>query len=295
MHIFTIYHGNAVETAGLTGGSWDATLSLEKLRDPRPKLKATSTDAQLASTQFKVSLIIPKSLMGIQLISTNFSQAAAYKVSWYSDSAFTALVDTTGWVDVAESIDWTDTGEWPEWESEEFWLGAQSFVDPNNLGRDIRVRFAVATTIQYLKIEIDDTGNADGCAKIGHVYIGESFTPTLNFEPGSNRISRVSNTSMRSTPAGSRFYQRRGAGQSVTVAWPNLPMLEVLGEVDDIIQIHDVDKPVYIDLDPDNTDVVGQKTAFLATIAQLPEHSLNTVYFGEDISASVGFEFLRVL
>lgn len=295
MHNFTIYHGNAIETAGLAGGSWDATLSLEKLRDPRPRLKATSTDAQLASTQFKASLIVPKSLIGIQLISTNLSQAASYKVSWYSDSSFTALIDTTGWVDVAESIDWTVTAEWPEWESEEFWLGAESFVDPNNLGRDIRVRLAVASTIQYLKVEVDDTGNADGCIKIGHGYIGEAFAPTLNFEPGSNRIGRVSHTSVRSTAGGARYYHRRAAGQSVTVAWPNLPMLEVLGEIDDIVHIHDVDKPVYFDLDPDNTGVVGQKTAFLATIAQLPEHSLNTVYFGEDISASVGFEFLRVL
>lgn len=295
MNIFTIYHGNAVETAVLTGGSWDATLSLEKLRDPRPQLKAQSTDAQLASTLVKVSLVIPKQLLGIQLISTNFSQAAAYKVSWYSDSAFTSLVDTTGWVDVGESIDWTDTGDWPEWESEEFWLGSETFVDPSNLGRDVRVRFAAVTTMQYIKIEVDDTGNADGNVKIGHLYIGEAFSPTLNFEPGSNRIKRVSNTSKRSTPGGVRYYQRRGAGQAIVVAWPNLPMEEVLGEIDDIVQIHDVEKPVYIDLDASNTGVIGQKTAFLATIAELPEHSLNAVYFGEDIGASVGFEFERVL
>lgn len=295
MGTLTIYHTNAIETATLAGGSWDATLSLEKLRDPRPRLKAQSADTQLTSTQFRMSLVVAKTLAGIQLISTNFSQAAQYKVSWYSDSGFTTLVDTTGWVSVGESIDWSDTGEWPEWESEDFWLGSQAFVDPDNLGRDLRIRFATSIVAQYIKVEIDDTSNADGVIKIGHVYVGTAFTPTLNFAPDSNRIARVSNTSLRRTPGGTRFTNRRGAGQTLVVAWPQLPSEEVLGEIDDIVLIHDIDKPVYVDRDPANTDASGQKTAFLATIEQLPDYVLTASFFDSDIAASVGFQFQRVL
>jgi len=295
MGTLTIYHTNAIETAGLAGGSWNATLSLEKLRDPRPKLKARSVDAQLTSTQFQVSLVVPKTLLGIQLISTNFSQAAKYRLSWYSDSGFTTLVDTTGWVDVGESIDWSDTGEWPAWESEDFWLGSQAFVDPDNLGRDLRIRFAAAILAQYIKVEIDDTYNPDGFVEIGHVYVGTAYVPSLNFAPDSNKIARVSNTSMRRTPGGARWFARRGAGQTITVAWPQLPSEEVLGEIDDIVLIHDIDKPVYVDRDPENTDVSGQKTAFLATMEQLPDYALTAFFFDNDIAASVGFQFQRVL
>lgn len=295
MGTLTIYHTNAIETATLSGGSWDATLSLEKLRDPRPQLKAQSADTQLTSTQFRISLVVPRTLIGIQLISTNLSQAAQYKVSWYSDSGFTTLVDTTGWVAVGESIDWSDTDEWPEWESEDFWLGSQAFVDPDNLGRDLRIRFAAEIVAQYIKIEIDDTSNAAGAIRIGHVYVGTAFVPTLNFAPDSNRIARVTNTSMRRTPGGARYYARRGAGQAMVVAWPHLPSEEVLGEIDDIVLIHDIDKPVYVDRDPENTDASGQKTAFLATIEQLPDYVLTSSFFDSDIAASVGFQFQRVL
>lgn len=295
MGILTIYHTNAIETATLSGGSWDATLSLEKLRDPRPKLKAQSADAQLTSTQFRMALITPKTLLGIQLISTNFSQAAQYRISWYSDSDFTTLVDTTGWVAVGDSIDWTDTGEWPDWESEEFWLGSEAFIDPDNLGRDVRIRFAAAITAQYIKVEIDDTSNSAGFVRIGHAYVGTAFVPSMNFAPDSNKIARVSNTSMRRTPNGSRWYARRGAGQAITVAWPHLPSEEVLGEIDDIVLIHDIEKPVYVDMDPEDTDATGAKKAFLATIEQLPDYVLTAAFFDSDIAASVGFQFQRVL
>lgn len=295
MGILTIYHTNAIETATLSGGSWDATLSLEKLRDPRPKLKAQSADAQLTSTQFRMALITPKTLLGIQLISTNFSQAAQYRISWYSDSDFTTLVDSTGWVAVGDSIDWTDTGEWPDWESEEFWLGSEAFIDPDNLGRDVRIRFAAAITAQYIKVEIDDTSNSAGFVRIGHAYVGTAFVPSMNFAPDSNKIARVSNTSMRRTPNGSRWYARRGAGQAITVAWPHLPSEEVLGEIDDIVLIHDIEKPVYVDMDPEDVDATGAKKAFLATIEQLPDYVLTAAFFDSDIAASVGFQFQRVL
>lgn len=291
----TIYHTNAIETATLSGGSWEAALGLEKLRDPRPKLKARSTDAQLASTQFRMGLITPKTLEGIQLISTNFSQAAQYRISWYSDSGYSDLVDTTGWMAVGESIDWSDTDEWPAWESADFWLGSEAFVDPDNLGRDLRIRFAAGILVQYIEVEVDDTSNADGFVEIGHAYVGTAFSPAMNFAPDSNKIARVSNTSMRRTPGGARYFARRGAGQVVTVAWPHLPMAEVLGEIEDIVLIHDIEKPVYVDLDPEDSSGVGQKKAFLATIEQLPEYTLTAFFFDDDIAASVGFQFQRVL
>ena len=79
------------------------------------------------------------------------------------------------------------------------------------------------------------------------------------------------------------------------MAWPQLPSEEVLGEIDDIVLIHGIDKPVYVDRDPANTNVSGQKTAFLATIEQLPDYVLTATFFDSDIAASVGFTFQRVL
>jgi hypothetical protein len=292
---FTLFHDNAIDTAALAGGSWDATLSLEQLRNSRPKLKAQSTDAQTTSTQFTMALSAPRTLSGIQLISTNITESGAYKISWYSDSGFTTLIDTTGFVNVGESIDWGDTNNWLEWEDPDFWLGAVPFIDPDNAGLDIRVRFANPITAQYIKVEIDDTTSMHGFVAIGHVYVGTAFVPEWNFAPEANSFGRTSRTSMRESVHGTRYYSRRASQKRAVIAWPILPSEDVLDEIDQIVLIHDINKPVYVDRDPENAGTSGAMTAFLATLEQLPDYALANNFIDDDISASVGFEFTQVL
>lgn len=293
MQNLRIYHRNAISTAILSGGSWRPSLPLENLREQRPKLKARSTDTALASTQFKVQLTSPLTVLGIQLISTNFSSAARYRITWYTDATFADEVGTTDWQNVGVTIDWSMPEDWLDWLDPDFWLGATPFVDPDNQGKDIRYAFDDETSIQYIKIEIDDASNADGYVDIGLAYIGRAFVPSINiaWEP---TFARDSQTSVQETPAGSAFFNRRGSRRRLAVAWPHLPASEVLGEIDDIALIHDINEPVYVDLDPDNL-TTGVKTAFLATLSKLPDYQLVAVFFGEEYGASVGFELKQVI
>ena len=293
MQPITVYHFNAIDQAALSGGAWHATLSLEKLREPRPRLKAQSVDLQLASTQFRMALAGPKTTLGLQLISTNLSNAALYRVTWYSSDTFALEIGSTGWVNIGSSINWTNSGEWLEWEDPNFWLGAEAFIDPDNLGRDIRVRFANPTTLQFIKVELDDIGNTEGVVRIGHVYVGTSFVPSINFL--ANSFTRDTNTRVRTAVNGTRYYSRQAAPKRLAIGWETLPSMEVLGEMDDIANIHGADRPVYVDVNPEDTGSTGEKTAFLATLERMPEVQLQSVFFDNDIGASAGFEFTQVL
>lgn len=288
-----IYNRNAISTATLSGGSWLAGLPLENLREQRPKLKARSTNTVTTSTQFRVELTAPLTVLGIQLVSTNLSSAAQYKITWYTDATFTTAVDTTDWQSVGVTIDWSMTDDWLDWLDPDFWLGATPFVDPDNQGRDIRYTFAVETSVQYLKVEIDDGSNPDGFVEIGYGYFGRAFVPSTNIDFGAS-FGRDSLTSIQETVGGSKFFNRRGSRKRLTIAWSALPSAEVLGEIDDISQIHDIDLPVYVDLDPDNL-TTGVKTAFLATITKIPDYQLVAVFFGDDNGVSTGFEFQQVI
>lgn len=290
---FRIYNRNAISTAILSGGAWLARLPLENLRETRPKLKARSSSTATSSTQFKVQLTSAVNVLGIQLISTNLSSAGRYKFTWYTDSTYTTAINNTGWQSVGTSIDWSNTADWLDWLDPDFWLGSAAFIDPNNQGRDIRYSFDAETSIQYLKVEIDDGGNSAGFVEIGYVYIGQAYVPSININWGAS-FGRKSLTSSQSTVSGSAFFNRRGSQKHIKIAWPNLPSAEVLGDIDDIVQIHDIDMPVYVDLDPDNL-TTGVKTAFLATITALPDYELVAVFFGNDYGASVGFEFTQVI
>lgn len=294
MGTFTIYHSNAIINATLSGGAWDASLSLEKLRDYRPKLKARSANAMPASTLFNVVLPAPQPMIGVQLVSTNISNAGRYKLTWFQEAEFITNLGTTGWVDAGESIDWLNTDEWFEWEDPNFWLGTEEFVDPDNQGRDIRIRLAELTPLQFIRVEIDDESNPDGYVEIGHAYFGRPLTPSFNVSPNDSGFSRVSNTSIQKSAGQTRYTGRVTSTKRLMAVWPALPMSEVLGEIDDVVLIHDVDVPVYVDLDPEDASAVGQKTAFLATIERLPEYKLLNVFFDDDIGASAAFEFMQV-
>ena len=142
--------------------------------------RARSTNAQLTSTQFRVAMAEPLTALGIQVIATNLSRLANIRLTWYGDLAFTTSNGTTGFIPVGTSIDWTNVLEWFDWLNPDFWLGAQPFVDPDNQGRDIRHRFDAPTSIQYLKVEFDDTTNAEGFIEVGYVFIGQPFVPSIN-------------------------------------------------------------------------------------------------------------------
>lgn len=293
MSYFTLYHTNTVETAALSGGSWQPNLPLMNMLNPITTKRARSTNAQLASTQFRVALADSITAHGIQIIATNLSSAALYRISWYTDQTYTAEIDDTGWISIGISINWANQAEWFDWLSPDFWLGATGFLDPDNQGVDIRHTFSQPTSVKYLKIEFDDVTNAKAYVEVGHLYIGHAFVPSINVSPDPI-FQRISLTSSADAIGGAQYFNRRGSRKRLVITWPLLPQEEVLDDIDEIVRIHDIDKPVYVDLDPDNLQS-GRNTAFLARIHTLPESKLVLAFLEEGTAATVGFEFIQVL
>jgi hypothetical protein len=291
---FRIYHSNRVDDAILSGGDWGAVASLEYMRDPRPTRRARSTDLQLGSTKFTMAFTEPLNTYGVQIIATNLSAGAKYRITWFSDAGFTMQSGTSGWVDVGSVIDWTDTDDWLDWLDTDFWLGYSSFIDPDNYGKDIRHIFNAITPLQYVLVEFDDTNNPDGYIEVGHAFFGEAYIPSINidYEPSFVRLSR---TSVQEAVSGAAYFSRRGSQREMSIAWSALPDAEVMVTIDNIIYIHDINKPVFVDFDSEDTSSVGSKRAFLARISQMPEIRLVQVFFDNDAAASLGFTFTQVL
>jgi hypothetical protein len=294
--MFTLYHTNRMDTAVLSGGSWQPNLPLANLYSPSTTKRTRSVNAQLTSTQLRVTLTESISVRGIQIVATNLSSAAMYRITWYTDDTFSAQDSTTGWISVGgSSIDWNDSAEWLQWEDPDFWGGSEELLDPDNQGIDIRHNFASPESLQFVKIEFDDTTNSKGFVEIGYIFIGQSFIPTYNVSPDPT-YGRESLTTVVQAVGGSQYFNRRGSRKRLQVTWQLLPKEEAFGEIEQIIRIHDVDRPVYVDLDPDNVLLdSGRTTAFLARIAQLPQARLLSAYLNNDTGAAVGFEFIQVI
>jgi hypothetical protein len=293
--MFRLYHTNQIDTATFGGGSWQPLLPLDNLYSPSPTRRARSVNATTAATQFRISMAQSLTVHGIQIIATNLSAASTYRITWYTDSAFTAQDGTTGFITVGSSIDWANTSNWLDWMDVGFWLGTGAeIVDPDDQGVDIRHNFPSPQSMRYIKIEFADPTNADGFVEVGYVFIGDVFVPTYNVAPDPT-YNRVSLTTMQQAVGGGQYFNRRGSRKRLVVNWQLLLQDEVFGELDQIIRIHDIDRPVYVDLEPDNILASGFTTAFLARMAQLPESRLLEAYIENDTGATIGFEFQQVL
>ena len=136
-------------------------------------LAARSTDDANASTKFDIDNGSAKLTRAVALIGTNLSQAALVKVSW-GTTLGGAEVATSGWVS-AFAVPVAYGGiEWPASGS----LGAEFIV---------YVATTPAASARYIRVEIDDTANADGYVQIGRLWVGDGFEPTYNAVYGMER------------------------------------------------------------------------------------------------------------
>lgn len=289
MQNLILLYDNAADAGAFVAGygSWLAAQPLTNMQDPRPTKRAMSTDLNPSNTRFRITLNEDRTFKAIAFGPTNLKSGDQYKLSWFSDAAFTTLIATTGLVTfgppAVPSLDL-------EWEDQNFWLGAGQFEDPDNAGLWVIHVFASETlATKYWQFEIFSPTNSDGNVSIGRNFMGLAYQPMYNFEPGSNRFGAAANTTSVKASGGTRYYNRRQRERTLDVVWPVLPSDEVITDVYRITAICDLDKQVFVIPDPEEIEHMS-KISFLGNLAELPSFSLSNL----DI-ASAGFRITEAL
>lgn len=282
-----LLYDNAADEGSLSGGSW--SLPLTNLQDPRPTKMAQSSDVSSASTTFRIQLTAARTFRAIVFGPTNYSSGGSYRIRGYSDSGYTSLVDDTGVIilgsEPAHTLDmhWTDAY---------WWSGAQPLDDPGNAaGIWVIHVYDSDITAQYWDFSLDNQSNPDGFLKIGRLFMGTAWIPSLNYTPESNKFSFASLTASQSSAGGSRYYHRRRAARAFSWSHPFLPKTEVTDDVYRIAAIAGTDRQVFVIPDPDDIDRRTTRS-FLGTLDELPSWAFNNVDGG---GASTGFQVTEVI
>jgi hypothetical protein len=166
---------NRIDAATLSGGSWEAALPLNNLKDGALSLVARSTDDANASTKFDLDLGTAYSVRTVALVNHNLSAAAQVKVTGGTSGGASDVYDS-GWHDAyalvfgADGIEWESDGWWPGAGDDEYIASPWTVFCP----------MADWKTARYWRVEIDDTANADGYVQIGRVWIGGGLSPQYN-------------------------------------------------------------------------------------------------------------------
>jgi len=168
---------NRVDSATLSGGSWQLPLNNLKNRDQW--VVARSTDLTTTNTVLNLDLGTVRNIRTIALVNHNLSKTATWKISLGTTLAG-AEVYTSSW-----NAAWTLTFDenTMQWEDVSVWEG---IVDDDFINYPYIVSFVLPDwyNVRYVRIEINDTANTEGYIEIGRLFVGGGFTPKYNAEYG---------------------------------------------------------------------------------------------------------------
>lgn len=166
---------NRIDSATLTGGSWNESLPLANLQLASMAVAARSADATNASTKLNADLGAEYSLRAIGLFNHNLSYDAQVKISLGTSSGGNQVY-AGAWVD-AFPITFGSGAD--EWSSYNWW---SPMADDENIRNafPILVPLDAFYSARYVTIEIDDTTNTDGWVQMGRVFVGGGLYPTYN-------------------------------------------------------------------------------------------------------------------
>lgn len=243
-------------------------MPLTNLQDRDLGTIARSAGSTLSNTQILFDLGVIRTVGGIALGPTNLTPGSQYRVTSYDDAAMTDLLYDSGIKEIpGTTVDSLDL----EWENPGFWYGIE---DPRVVTAPWIIEVIpedqlVSVAAQHWKIEIFDTGNADGFVEIGYAMIGQAFRPSLNFDEN-NSFGRVQLTDTVEALGGHRDYWHRGSRRTMRVTWWRLDEPEGWGDIYRMMTRMGIHEPMFIVQDPDDLENI-QKRSFLATFRSTPE------------------------
>jgi len=264
--LYEIFSDQAI----LSGGSWQ--LPLSNLQTADIAQVARSTNAANSSTIINFNLGSIQPIGGVAFGPANLSPGATWRLRLYSNAAMTVLTYDSGLLTVTgEVINWADPNQWLDWENPGFWNGVADYLSFNELPQFnyhiIPVASAGLATQQYGKIEIFDTGNANGYAEIGRLAVARAFRPTHNYD--GNELTIIPLVDVEESLGGKRDYWERGLRRSFRMTWPRLPQSELFDQVLRLMIRSSISKHVFVVPDPDDTSY-GKRRSFLATMSKIP-------------------------
>lgn len=228
-------YSNRIDSATLSGGSWNASYPLTNLQNRYLSQKARTNNALGTSSVINIDLSAAQAIGVVALVAHNLTAAATVRIQGSSAAdQSVALYDSSAVV--------------------------------IHSGNDYATSFS-SISARYWRVSISDTGNQAGYIQFGRLFIGAAFKPAnpIDWNP---KIAVESKTGILESLSGPEYFDERPTRRLFTGQWSWLSDPEALNILVAIQRSHDVSREVY--LIADDTDLYYRgTTSFLARFRQL--------------------------
>lgn len=204
---FCLAWGNQVDTATLTGGSWNTTTYAQAyLKDYRISRPARTLNVLTTSTLVRFALAAPSYVGLVGLMHTNASVEAAYRLRLFSDAGFTTVSYDSGQLDLYP-MGTIPYGQIP-WGAPNWWTGRPLAEEVARFQRNIVHRLTNAQYAQWGELSVIDTGNADGYLQAGRLFVGQCMQPRYGLQAGKASLALTSRTVVQRARDGTPYFQQ---------------------------------------------------------------------------------------
>ncbi len=194
---------NRADAGTLSGGSWQASLPLTNLQQPRLSKVARSTNLLAASTKFDLDLGgTPVVVRLIGVMKHNLTQDATYRLTG-GDTVGATQYDS-GWQAVWPPI----YGLWDrEFEDPDWFSGRISATDAAAYPMKALLDLGLNYLYRYWRVEFLDTGNSAGYIELARFWFGPAWQPIINYDWG-DALTWQSRDRAVEVRSGGRIFER---------------------------------------------------------------------------------------
>ncbi|MDQ0462640.1 hypothetical protein QO010_000388 [Caulobacter ginsengisoli] len=242
-------YGNLVDAASLYGGSWLTALPLNNLKDRRLGRLARSASTSLADTWFDADFGGTRRFRVVAVVNHNLSITARYRISLSLAPDFTSTVATSGWRSVWPSVYPFGTLPWgaPNW-----WTGQYPADQIEAYTGTLVFILTSPANARYIRVELDDTANANGFVEAGRVFAADGWQPVRNMVYGAS-LAWESRTEVQEALSGAEYFNVRTPVRVARFALDALGEDEAMANAFEIQRAMGVDDELLFVWDPDDT------------------------------------------
>lgn len=215
------------DTGTFSGGTWEATLPLNNLKDGDVKKVARSDGITQSDTKFVVDLgtTVPVVLDCFVLLNHSGSTDAQWRIVVTNDATDAnpaSRVYDSGFIDMWVPTVLLGTLPWGAFP----WSGYDEAAYPRGI---TSIHITEDTyTARYIWVYINDESNADGYFESGRFLSGPVWSPEINYEFGAN-IRYVDESVVKRTRGGRRLVTSRPSYRVFEFRFDNLTQNEAYG------------------------------------------------------------------
>jgi hypothetical protein len=239
---------SALYTPSVSGGSWLPALPAANVMDRRLSKVARSTNAVETSSTFDVDLGVARPVRVLALVLPNISASGTARIRGSNSAgSFGSPVYDTGTITVYPSGATVET------------MGGIKPTLVSVAGSNQSAR--------YWRVEVTDTGNADGYIDVARLVIAGGWQPSVNAAYGAE-LGLETDTDRQVTDGGSAIYDERPSRRTAEFEIRYLSDSEALSNGFDLQRLAGTSQQVFFVSDPADTTHMHRR-AFLSTIRAL--------------------------